>query len=161
MNSKVSHTWTWLIIFCTHVSSPDQNYYLQFLEETAGNLQTLSSCDDCSTDPISLTQPFAFGYIQHYNAYVWNLTSDNYYPHYTTLQAVYTYRAIATSAVGPVSTGPLSREQPHIYEIGGAPHRPVGSHVATVHSTREQWLQIAWKRHFLVFKAWRCHESPS
>lgn len=69
-------------IFVHLFFSPDQNYYLQFLEETAGNQQVLSGCDDCSTDPISLTQPFAFGYIQHYNAYVRNLTSDNYYPHY-------------------------------------------------------------------------------
>ena len=26
---------------------------------------------------------------------------------------------------------------------------------------RDQWLQIVWKWRFLVFKAWRCHESLS
>jgi len=27
--------------------------------------------------------------------------------------------------------------------------------------SRDWWLQIVWKWGFLVFKAWRCHESPS
>jgi len=27
--------------------------------------------------------------------------------------------------------------------------------------SRDRWQQIVWKRHFLVFKAWRCHETPS
>ena len=34
-------------------------------------------------------------------------------------------------------------------------------HVATVDRARDRWLQIVWKWRFIVFKAWRCHESLS
>ena len=76
------------------------------------------------------------------------------------------FRAIATSTVGLVSTGPLWRQQLrfcqyswiwwHAQQTGC-----LGSHVATVDRARDRRLQIVLKRCFLVFKAQRCNESPS
>ena len=43
-----------------------------------------------------------------------------------------------------------------MHQFGGAPTRPVGSHVATVDRARDWWLQIVWKRCFLILK----HEGP-
>ena len=73
-------------------------------------------------------------------------------------------RGVVTSRVGRVSTRPCTTFQgnyhisANIHKFVGAPSRPVGSHVhvATVDRARAWWLQIVWKRHFLVFKA-RCH----
>ena len=62
------------------------------------------------------------------------------------------FRAVVTGQIGRVSTRLLFEAIP---ELDGAPSTLVGSHVATLDRARDQWLQIVWKRHFLVFKARR------
>ena len=56
------------------------------------------------------------------------------------------YRAVATSRVGPVSTGPLFEATttflPIFTNFSDELGRPVGSHMAIVDRARAQWLQI-------------------
>jgi len=69
-------------------------------------------------------------------------------------------RAIATCMVGPVSTGPLLRQQPYFCQYSWIRRcaqqtsiRPCGHYW----QRRDWWMQIVWKRRFLVFKAQRAH----
>ena len=48
----------------------------------------------------------------------------------------------------------------NILEFGSVPHTGWQPHGHSWQS-RDRWLQIVWKWCFLVFKARRCHESPS
>jgi len=56
------------------------------------------------------------------------------------------FLSVATSTVGPVSTGPLFKATTtfaaNIHQLGGVPSRPVSSHMATVDRARDGWLQI-------------------
>jgi len=56
------------------------------------------------------------------------------------------FLSVATSTVGPVSTGPLFEATTtfaaNIHQLGSVPGRPVSSHMATVDRARDGWLQI-------------------
>ena len=62
------------------------------------------------------------------------------------LPLVSLFLSVATSTVGPVSTGPLFEATTsfaaNIHQFGSVPGRPVRSHMVSADRARDGWLQI-------------------